>query len=82
MLVHLNSTSGPLLALVHLLAKQDFVSSPVSKVLGGPSARLTHNSGPQALANQILIAPKTLEVNKILPAKLSYKLSIYFIYYT
>ena len=85
LLANLNSTSGPLLASLHLLAKQNlatFVSRAVSKVIGGPSAGLTHNSGPQVLASQILVSPQTLEVNKILPANLSYQLSIYFIYYT
>ena len=48
LLVNLNSTSGPLLSPLHLLAKQNlatFVSRAVSKVIGGPSAGLTHNSG-------------------------------------
>ena len=43
---------------------------------------LTHNSGPQVLASQILVSPQTLEVNKILPTNLSFKLSTDFIYYS
>ena len=58
---HINSTSGPLLAPLRLLAKQNlarFVSRAVSKVIGGPSAGLSHNSGPQVLAGQILVSPE------------------------
>ena len=44
--------------------------------------RVNHNSGPQVLASQILVSPQTLEVNKFLPASLSFKLSIDFVYYS
>ena len=83
--VNLHSTPGLLLPPLHLLAKQNlvtFVSRAVSKVIGGPSAGLAHNSDPQVLAIQILVSPQTLEVNKILSTSLLYKSSIYFIYYT
>ena len=43
---------------------------------------VTHNSGPQVLASQILVSPQTLEVNKILPTNLSFKSSIDFICYS
>ena len=43
---------------------------------------LTHNSGPQVLASQILVSPQTFEVNKILPTNLSFKSSIDFICYS
>ena len=59
---HINSTSGPLLAPLRLLAKQNlarFVSRAVSKVIGGPSGGPAHNSGPQVLDGQILVSPQT-----------------------
>ena len=59
--------------------------TPIRKATPGDSCFACGQQGhwrsqcrASVLASQILVSPQTLEVNKILPANLSYKLSIYF----